>query len=199
MTTTTDSESKLEGYLARVRAALSGLPDREIDDILRELRSHVDELAGEPGGDATVALESLGDPAELARTYRTENQMTRAQCSNSPLVMLQGLRHASASRWGQVFVTVLYLVGYMNVVTLWTAAFDKLFSPSRTGLWYTPSNVWSLALLTSGNPHTGSRELLGWWLIPAAIVAGWGLRYLIDRIAQWWIRRYRLGDASAAA
>jgi uncharacterized membrane protein len=157
MIKTTSSESKIESYLGRVRAALRGLPQREVDDILRELHSHVDELAVEQGGDATAALQSLGDPVDLAKTYRTENQMTRAECSNSPLVILQGLRHASASRWGRVFVTAVYLFGYMNVVALWAAAIDKLFAPSRTGLWYTPGHMWSLALVTSGNPRAGSR------------------------------------------
>lgn len=199
MTITTGAESKIESYLARVRAELRGLPEREIDDILRELRSHIDELAREPGGGAAAALQSLGDPAELARTYRSENQMTRAECSGSPLVILQGLRHTSGSRWGRVLVASVYLLGYIYVVKLWVTAFDKLAFPSRTGLWYTAGNVWSLSLVTSGNPRAGSRELLGWWLIPAAILAGWGLRYAIDRIAQWWIRRYRLAKAPAAA
>lgn len=199
MTATISSESKIESYLARVRAALRGLPEREIDDILRELRSHVDELAAEQGGDASAALESLGDPVDLAKTYRNQNQMTRAECSNSTLVILQGLRHTSASPWGRVFVTALYLFGYMNVVTLWAAAIDKLLAPSPTGLWYTPGNVWSLALVTFANPRAGSRELLGWWLVPAAILAGWALRYLVDRIAQWWIRRYRLAKTLATA
>jgi hypothetical protein len=51
--------------------------------------------------------------------------------------------------------------------------------------------------VTFGNPRAGSRELLGWWLVPAAILGGWALRYLVDRIAQWWIRRYRKTLATA--
>jgi len=198
MTTRTSSDSQIESYLGRVRTALSGLPEREIDDILRELRSHVAELADEEGGDAKAALQSLGDPLDLAKTYRSENQLTRAECSNSPLVILQGLRHANSSGWGRVLAAALFLFGYANVVTLWAAAIDKLFAPSRAGLWYTPGNLWSLVLVTSGNPPTGSRELLGWWLVPAAVVAGWVVRYLVDRIAQWWIRRYRLATTAAA-
>jgi hypothetical protein len=198
MTTGTSTDSQIESYLGRVRTALRGLPDREIDDILRELRSHVGELTEEEGGDATAALQSLGDPLDLAKTYRSENQLTRAECSNSPLVILQGLRHAGSSRWGRMLATALFLFGYANAVTLWAAALDKLFSPSRAGLWYTPGNVWSFVLVTSGNPPVGSRELLGWWLVPATIVAGWVVRHLVDRIAQWWIRRYRLAASAAA-
>lgn len=157
MTTKTSSESQIESYLAQVRIALRGLPEREIDDILRELRSHVIELAEEQGGNATAALQSLGDPLDLAMTYRSENQVTRAECSNSPFVILQGLRHTSSNRGGRVLVTALYLFGYANVVTLWAAAVDKLLDPSRTGLWYTPGNVWSLSLVPAEN-HAPGRE-----------------------------------------
>jgi hypothetical protein len=196
MTSRTRSDLQIESYLGRVRTALRGLTEREIDDILRELQSHVVELTDEAGGNAEAALQSLGDPLDLAKTYRSENQLTRAECSNSPLVILQGLRHASTSRWGRVLATALYLFGYANVVTLWAAAIYKLSSPSRAGIWYTPGNVWSLVLVTSGNPPAGSRELMGWWLVPAAVVAGWIVRYLVDRIAQRWIRRYRLATAA---
>lgn len=182
-------DSKIDSYLARVRAALRGLPEPEIADILRELRSHAGELAEGQGLEA--ALQSLGDPVDLARTYRAENSIARAQCSSSTLVILEGLRHASSGRLRRVAVTALYLFGYANVLTLWVAAFDKLFFPSRVGLWYIAGDTWPLRLVTEGAAPSASRELLGWWLIPAAIVGGWLLRYLIDSTARWWIRRNR--------
>lgn len=192
------SEPKIESYLAQVRTALRGLPEREIADILRELHSHIVELTTE-GADVEAALRSLGDPVDLAKTYRAENLMVQAECSGSPLVILQGLRHASRSRLGRLFVTALYFFGYANVLTLWAAAIEKLIAPARTGLWYTPGKMWSLNLVTNSSGPTGARELLGWWLVPIALVAGWALRYLIDWIAQWWIRRYRRSRTSEQA
>jgi hypothetical protein len=49
----------------------------------------------------------------------------------------------------------------------------------------------SLMLITNGRVPAGAKELLGWWLVPVTIVVGWMLRYLIDWVALWWIRRYR--------
>jgi hypothetical protein len=195
MTTAASVDPKIESYLARVRVALHGLPAPEIDDILRELRSHLAELAGKEGRGIESALQSLGDPVDLAETYRSENQMVRAECSGSPLVILQGLRYASRTRWGRVTATALYAFGYINVLTLWAAAIDKLFAPSRTGIWYTPGQIWSLTLITGGNQPAGARELLGWWLIPIVVILGWVLRYVTDWIAQWWISRYRRSRA----
>jgi hypothetical protein len=195
MIPSTGAEARIQGYLARVRVALRGLPEREIDDILRELRSHVDELAEREGSGVEAALGTLGDPLELAQTYRSENQMVRAQCSGSPLVILEGLRHASSGTLGRVTVTALYVLGYFGMGTLWAGALEKLLAPSRGGLWYTPGDVWSITLAVGGNPPVGARELLGWWIVPIALLAGWGVKYVSDRIAQWWIGRYRRSKA----
>jgi HAAS domain-containing protein len=45
MTKQDSVESRVESYLDRVRTALHGLPERQIDDIMRELRAHAIELA----------------------------------------------------------------------------------------------------------------------------------------------------------
>jgi uncharacterized membrane protein len=87
MTTHADSESRIDGFLARLRAALRGMPEREIDDILREIRSHLAELSEAEGGDVDAAIRSLGDPVDLAKTYRAENLIVLAECSGSPLVI----------------------------------------------------------------------------------------------------------------
>lgn len=185
-----DSGRNLERYLAQVRAALRGLPEPEIDDILRELRSHIVESTSD-GTAVDVALRALGNPVDLAKTYQADNQMAQAECTCSPLVILQGLRHTSKSRLGCVVVTALYCFAYTFVVILLAAAVTKIFSPAHTGLFYAPGNLLSLQLIVDGSPPPGARELLGWWLVPTALASGLALRYPIDWVAQWWIRRYR--------
>lgn len=196
MTASAGPQPTVDSYFARVRVALRGLPEREIDDIVRELRSHVDEEAGKEGSGAEAALRSLGDPVDLAQTYRFQNQMVRAECSGSPLVILPGLRHASRSTPGRVAATALYVLGYFGMGTLWAGALEKLLAPSRGGLWYTPGDFWSITLVVGGNPPADARELLGWWVVPMALLAGWGVKFVSDRTAQWWIRRYRRSIAS---
>ena len=177
-------------FLAQTRVALRGLPEREIDDILREIHSHIADLL-EQGRGIGPALESLGDPVNLAKNYKSQSQMTLAECSNSTLAIFLGLRHAGSSRLGRFTATVLYVFAYINVVTLWLAAIEKVFMPARTGLWYESGHLASLRLVTGGDQPAGSTELLGWWLVPAAILLGLGIRYLADSIAQWKIRRFR--------
>ena len=124
MTKNDSVESRVDSYLARVRVALHGLPERQIDDIMRELRAHAIELADGKGIEAAFA--SLGDPVDLAKAYQAESQIIRAECSGSSLRILLGLRHAGRTRAGRFLATVLYVFGYVNVVTLWLAAADKL-------------------------------------------------------------------------
>jgi hypothetical protein len=193
MTISSSAETKIGSYLATVRAALRGLPEMQIEDIMRELRGHALELAEGKGADA--AIESLGDPVDLAKTYRAESEIVHGECSGSPLSIFLGLRHASRSRAGRFAATVLYVFAYANVVTLWVAATDKIFWPSRTGFWYTSGQWWPFKLVTDGRQPAGGSELLGWWLVPATIAAGWILRYFIDRVARWWLRRYRQSTA----
>lgn len=195
MTKIDSVESRVESYLDRVRTALHGLPERQIDEIMRELRAHAIELA--EGKGLEVAFASLGDPVDLAKAYRAESQIIQGECSSSSLRILLGLRHAGRTRAGRFLATVLYAIGYVNVVTLWLVAADKLLFPSRTGLWRLPGDWKSLALRTNDSPPPGAHELLGWWLIPAAIFAGWLVRYLTDHVARWWIHRYRQSEGGS--
>lgn len=199
MTTAVGRETRIDSYLARVRTALRGVPEGDIEDILRELRSHAVELSGRDGQGMEEALRSLGDPVELAKTYQAENRMVRAECSRSPLVILEGLRHTTRTRLGRVAATALYLLGYINLFILWAAAAEKLITPSRGGLWYVPGDSWSLTLVIFDYPPPGARELLGWWLVPIGLLAGWGVKVLTDRLAQWWIARYRRSRESLEA
>jgi len=186
--TAASTSTQVDRYLARVRVAMRGLPEREIDDVLHELRSHVDEMGAEG---VEAALDSLGDPLALAQRYRSDNEMVRAECSGSPLAILVGLRHASRASTGRVTLTACYVLGYFVMGTLWGAALEKLVSPSRGGLWIVPGDLSSLTLMVGGAPPAGAREMLGWWVVPLALLAGYGVKVLSDRAAQWWIARYR--------
>src|SRR5579862_248387 len=112
MNTQSGADPRIDKFLSKVRVALRGLTESEIDDILRELRSHIVDLAGDEAAGIDTALRSLGDPVDLAKTYKGETQMVHAECSGSPIVILAGLRHASRGFVGRVTSTALYFFGY---------------------------------------------------------------------------------------
>src|SRR5262249_5785090 len=156
-------------YLERVRASLRGLPQPEAEEILLELRGHIVERVRSTH-DVAAALGALGDPVEIAREYRNEGALARGECSNSPLVILHGLvllRRRSWAGWGALALAAL---GYAWAIALAAASVEKFLSPREVGLWRPASGSFP-RIIVDGAAPTGSRELLGWWFVPAAAAA----------------------------
>lgn len=180
----------VERYLERVRASLRGMPASEVDEIVLELRGHIAERVA-PGGDTEAALRALGGPEDLAREYRTDHVATRAECGGSPIVILHSLLLLRRGRFKGFAPLALAALGYAWALALIAAAIEKILSPRDVGLWYRPGTVSLPRLTVDGAGPPGTRELLGWWFIPAGLVAGVVLYFLTRRFGLWWIRRSR--------
>lgn len=183
------ADAAVERYLERVREGLRGMPRADIDDIVKELHAHIEERS-EGEGNPESALRSLGDPVELARQYRNERMAARVACSRSPLVVLHSLvllRDRSVAGWT---VLLLAALGYAWAIVFGAAAIEKVFEPRDVGLWLDPG-AWLPRLRVDGPGPPGTRELLGWWMVPVALVACAILVSLTRRFGLWWIHRSR--------
>lgn len=188
-------DAAVERYLARIRASLKGMPVSRIDDIVLELRGHIAERS-ESSGDPSAALAALGDPGDLARQYRTDAVTASAECSRSPIVILHSLlllRRGSVAGWG---VLVLTALGYAWALALGAAAIEKILSPHDVGLWSGPGGGSWPRLMVDGPGRAGTRELLGWWIVPLGLAACVVLLYASRRFGLWWIRRSRRKEGS---
>jgi uncharacterized membrane protein len=196
-----DAQQRIDAYLAKLRGQLRGFDDTEVRELVDELRSHIaDKLAlSEPTtGAANVAavdaaLAALGTAEELASQYVTDNLLARAEVSRSPLQILKSLfRWASLSIAG--FCVLLgSLIGYLAGIVFLLCALLKPFHPHTAGLWIIPDGAVDVEIslrLGFGSIPAG-REVLGWWIVPLGLVAGFGLVMLTTRYAVWCARRYR--------
>jgi hypothetical protein len=198
MTEVNLAQKKIDKYLQDLGAALRTLPSEQARDIVEELRSHIVEKAA-TSGDMTPAtvdsvLADLGRPEDLATLYLTDDLQVRALASRSPLLILQSLfRWASLSVAG-FFVLMGSLLGYFMAAALVGCALLKPIHPLTAGLWLIPDkadpNSVSLRLGFASVPP-GSRDLLGWWIVPIGLVVGFGLFLLTARFGLWSIRRLR--------
>jgi hypothetical protein len=192
------AQLKIDAYLGNLRSRLRGLDEASVRDIVEELRSHILDKSTD-NGEVTLsrvdaALAGLGSPETLASQYLTDNALARATATSSPLRILDSLfRWASLSVAG-FFVLLGSLVGYFFGVVLILVALAKLIHPRTAGLWVyqqAPDDAEFSFRLGFGPPVPGSHEVLGWWIVPLGLLAGYGLVVLTTHFVLWCARQYR--------
>jgi uncharacterized membrane protein len=201
-----DAQQKIEVYLTRLRQRLGGLPREEVREIAEELRSHILERAGASGEVTTAgvdaALAALGDPEKLAGEYLTDALLARAEAGRSPWRVLDSLFRWASLSFAGFLVLFAAIVGYFLGAVFILCAALKPFHPHTAGLWLIPAGVddyvVSLRMGFESAP-AGSRDLLGWWIIPAGFMVGSWLLILTTRFALWCARQYRESLASRLA
>lgn len=186
----TAADPAVERYLDRVRASLRGMPGPEIEDTLLELRGHLAEQS-ESGVDVATLLSSLGDPEELGRQYRAERVAVKAECGGSPIHVLHSLLLLRRGSFGGWVAFALAGFGYAWAFVIGAAAIEKILSPHDVGLWYGPGGGPFPRLTIEGPGPVGTRELLGWWIVPLGLAACAALIYLTGQFGLWRIRRAR--------
>lgn len=192
----TGAQEKIEAYLSRLRVLLRGMSTAEIQDILGELRSHIVEKSNVNGELTAVetALQSLGDPEELASAYLTDAALAQAEVSRSPFRILASLyRWASLSVAG-FFALIGSLLGYFLGTAFILCALLKPIHPQSAGLWmYSqhPGDVELSLRMGFGSAPPGGHEVLGMWIVPIGLVVGGGLNLMTTQFAVWCIRGYR--------
>lgn len=71
------------GFIARLRAELSGLTAAEIDEIVADYEAHFAEAAAAGRSEADVAA-ALGEPARLAKELKAEAGLKRLEAKPTP-------------------------------------------------------------------------------------------------------------------
>jgi hypothetical protein len=186
----------IAAYLERLRAALRGLPEEQIRDIVEELRSHIaDKLTG--GTAAEAALESLGGAEEIAGEYLSVQRAAalgeRALVKRSAILTLGSLlRYASLSVAG-FFALLGSLCGYGLGLSLVGSALLKPLHPHTAGLWSVPAAEGGVGLslrMGFGAAPAGGRDLLGWWIVPIGLVAGLMLFFGTLEFGLWCVEKF---------
>jgi len=203
---TDDAGRRMDAYLDRLRARLGGLNEAEVREILTELRSHIVERASVGGAMTAAAVDAalirLGSPEALAAEYVTGEVLARAEVTRSPWHVLDSL-----FRWGSLSVSgslvlLASIVGYCLGAAFLLCAALKPLHPHAAGLWLVPDDAGDSALSLrmgfEGAP-AGSRDLLGFWIVPVGLVVGSLMVMLTTRFALWCARRYRKSLASRLA
>jgi hypothetical protein len=193
MPTVANPQTRIDQYLAELRAQLRWLPQEQVVDIVEEIHSHIRDTAAAGGAmsEASInaALSRLGPPSALAASYFTDNLLARAQRTRMPWTVLRGIFYWATLSVKGVLVFIVCLVGYTFGASFFIAALAKPLNP-KVGLWLVDHDTYSLALgMTDAWPQ--GRELLGWQIIPIGLALGGGTILLTTHFGLWCIQRFR--------
>jgi hypothetical protein len=188
---TNEGVRRLKAYLAELHRRLGPLPESERADIVAELRGHVLESVGEAPTEDTVAavLERLGPAEILAEQYVVNSTLATAERSRSPWLLVRSLARAAGVGLGGFPALLGCVAGYALALSLALAAVRKPMAPDRVGLWKLGADTYSLRLGFGEAP--AGEELLGGWIVPIGLLAGFGLVWLTTRFGRWAVRRLR--------
>ncbi|HTO86164.1 MAG TPA: DUF1700 domain-containing protein [Thermoanaerobaculia bacterium] len=185
-------QRRIDAYLAELRRSLGELPESEVQEILREIRSHIldrAEASGELTEERLVAiLKALGRPDEIAPMYQVDAVVAKARASLSPRVVMRGIqRWSMVSVWGFVlFVTGV--VGYAVGFALILGGIGKIIAPHQVGAEVGPHAIFDIGI----NNDPSARDVLGWWLVPVGLAGGTALVVATTRVLRWTLRFARI-------
>jgi len=180
-------QSRIDSYLMNLRRCLGELPPEEVNDILREIRSHIlerAEAAGELTDEKLVAiLKALGKPEDLGPLYQSEALVARARASVSPVLIFRTIAGWAMKSVIGFVAFIIGIFGYGMAAGLLLSAILKPIFPDRVGAW---SDGWQFTIGFRDTPP--QTEVLGWWIIPVGLI--FGALFLIGttRFLRWMLR-----------
>jgi uncharacterized membrane protein len=99
------------GFIARLRAALSGLPASEVDEIVADYEAHFADAIADGRSEAEVAA-ALGEPARLAKELKAESGLKRLEAKPTPGNFLLAI----GAFLGLLTLNVMFVLPIMSVI-----------------------------------------------------------------------------------
>jgi hypothetical protein len=170
----------IHNYLQSLMRFLSRLDQEDADDVLREIESHiydVMEMREENGQmiDASAILEGFGQPRDLASQY--VDHILKGAPPPRGFKAIQRVKRGATK--GLRYATGIG--GYVTAATLIAIGLYKPFNPEAVGFWANESGD-SVVIGALSEVPAGTQELMGWWIMPIAILLGIGAAFLTSRL-----------------
>lgn len=188
-----DGFDRFENFAQELRRRLRALPPEDLEELIAELRAHVQDSAGPNPSDEDLAtaLERLGSPADLAAVYAIDRLLARAEESSTPWQLLRSFVRLAATGVAGFSAFLGLAIGYLIALSFFLAALIKPFFPSRTGLWHLADDSYSLRLGLGDPSMPMGSELLGWAIVPIGLVGGLVAASLTRTFARACLARFR--------
>jgi len=167
---TRESEAAIDAYIRRLLWALQALPHDDRLNIASEIHGHLSDCAARGADEQERAQRRLGSPDRLARSYVEEYELAGAVNRASPWTLLLSVLNRATRSLLAFCGGLTAVILYFFALAFALIAVAKLIVPAHVGAWVVGDHLLSLGL--DDTPHIGERELLGYWIVPLAIVVG---------------------------
>ncbi len=191
------STEKIEPFMRELSRALSSLKETDRDDILLEIRSHLEHRKEESRLDE--ALVSLGSAKECARGFYEEIRLQEAFTDGGPTKTIGALVALASRRITAAFGLLAAGVFYLMAAGFAVTAVAEVVTPELAGFWVdADKGAFFMGVIDPDSTATAT-EMLGSWLIPVA--AGLGVIALIcgQWLGRFFIRRMMRNSADRLA
>ena len=193
-------ESRVRGYLFVLERSLrTFLPPPVVADAVREVESHIreraDQIDGLPNEHTALerVLRELGPPLQVAQAYSLEMTVDEAIATGRVTPMARAFWHVATTTLGGFLAAAMVLWGYMAGAILMASAVIEPFRPEHivfTFRYIIPVIRYSYPDIPREADHGG------YWVIPFAVLCGFGILVATHRGARtwlaWWIDRRRM-------
>lgn len=178
---------KAERFLRELGSYLSSLPGNERQEIVEEIRSHLQERAAQGASDL---LAGFGNPETYAAAFIQEHALAGAIARGTSWAVGRALL-AGARRASWLYLVVVLGVVHVYGVVLLGLGVMKPFFPRNVGLFAGNGRFTFGMLFGSDVPN----ELLGWWGVPVFVAMGLvalaGGNWALRAVGQWRLTRLR--------
>lgn len=161
------NEQEIDAYVRRLLWALQALPHDDRLSIAGEIHSHLYDCAARGDKELDRALAKLGSADALARSYVEEYELAGAVNRSAPVVLLLNLLNRGTRSLAAFFGGLAGLFLYLFAASFALIAAAKLIVPGQVGAWIGPH---AFTAGIPGTPPVDAHEVLGYWIVPIAIV-----------------------------
>lgn len=156
-------------YINRIQKNISILSEEDRMDLLMEINSHIYEALQENGNADEVECilditTKLGQPEDFLAPLVAEKKRIQASRSFNPRHVFQALRLNFTNGFIYVVISLLYLL--LSVFGLLIVL--KIVAPSNTGMFFLDHQFKAFGFVPD---FEGMNEVLGYWLIPLALLS----------------------------
>jgi uncharacterized membrane protein len=199
-----ESKKLLEEYLQKLRGVLKPLPEEERDEIILEIKGHILERIAHSSQaeDDTEALKNalirLGKPEEYAFEFVTDYLLRKGIERKKAWMIFKGLLRWGCNTLVGFFYSLFFFASYLISASFVIVGIMKPIFPEKVGFFLRNGRFENFGLIMGVTDNPNMQEVLGYWIIPIALVIGiawffvttWLLKKVIRNRFGFW-KRYQ--------